>query len=67
MIQQFQGKKVKVTAAERRRIMLNAAHLLNKLRDYADEVGVPLKASEEDDFWNFIHLLPLDDQSSVIN
>jgi hypothetical protein len=67
MSQQFEGKKAKVTAAQRREIMRNAAHLLNKLRGYVDELGMELTAAEEEAFWKFIHILPVDDQSSVIN
>lgn len=67
MIQQFEGKKAKVTASERHEIMVNAAHLLAKLRGYAEEAGCELSGKEEEDFWKFIRLLPAEDQSSVIN
>jgi hypothetical protein len=65
--QQYQGQKWQGTAAEKKALMVNVAHLLNKLRGYADEVECPLTGAEEDTFWQFISTLPLNEQSSVIN
>jgi hypothetical protein len=64
---QYQPRKVKLTPAERRKLFENVGHLLNKLRSCADECDCPLTGAEEETFWTFIHTLPADDQSSIIN
>ncbi len=67
MSQQYQGRKWKGTKEERRELMLEVAHMLNRLRSTAEEAEQPLTPREEEAFWAFIGTLPLNDQSSVIN
>lgn len=67
MVQQYKAKRFAGTSAERTAVMVDTAHLLNKLRTCADECGVKLTDREEEAFWKFISLLPAAAQSSVIN
>ena len=67
MIQQYQAKRFTGTTAERKQVLANVAHLLNKLRTVADEAGQPITGQDEDTFWKFISTLPAEVQSSVIN
>jgi hypothetical protein len=67
MIQQYQPTKFTGTAGEKRSLMVEVAHMLNRLRDVAEENGTPLTGREEEAFWKFISTLPADAQSSVIN
>lgn len=67
MIQNYQARKFNGTAADRRKVMEDAGHMLNRLRSVAEEAGQPLTTTEEEAFWNYIHILPLNTQSSIIN
>ena len=67
MIQQYQATTFKGTAKEKTAVLVEVAHLLNKLRYLADDSDTPLTNAEETTFWKLISILPRDAQSSVIN
>lgn len=60
-------KAARLKAALDRETMIDAAHLLNKLRGEREREGNPLTNAEDGAFWSFIHLLPKEDQESIIN
>lgn len=67
MTQQYQPTTFKGTPADRRKLMVDVACLLVRLRSTAEDAGEPLTGREEDAFWRFISTLPKDSQTSVIN
>ena len=62
-----QIKQARIKAAIDRETMIDAAHLLNKLRLEREADDNPISSHEEEQFWAFMALLKAEDRDSVIN
>lgn len=56
-----------MTAKEKKQALVDAAHLLNKLRIEKSQQGEELDPADEGAFWRFMNSLSKRDRASVIN